>query len=82
VVEAWKFRYGSDRWTKYGQGNGPFSKCGYMYLVSLDESRLSGFVDIGIAIGETPGLETFSGCYKVTWNGSGIRNAVFTWIPL
>jgi len=62
-----------------------------MYLVSADDSRISGFVDVGIGIGETPGLENFgksrvpvtiSGCFKVTWNGGGIHNAVFTWIPL
>ena len=58
-----------------------------MHLVSPVDSRLSGFVDVGIGIAETPGLENFgksrvpvtiSGCYEVTWNGSGIRNAVFT----
>ena len=52
-----------------------------MYLVSPVDSR------VGIGIAETPGLENFgisrvpgtiSGCYEVTWNGSGIRNAVFT----
>jgi hypothetical protein len=49
-----------------------------MHLVSPVDSRLSGFVDVGIGIAETPGLENFGGCYEVNWNGSGIRNAVFT----
>jgi hypothetical protein len=91
ISAAYKFRYGNDRWTKYSQGNGPFSECGYMYLVSPDDCQRSGFTGIGIGISETSGLENFgksrvpvaiSGCHKVTWNGSGICNAVFTWIPL
>ena len=91
ISAAYKFRYGNDRWTKYGQGNGPFSKCGYMYLASPDDCQRSGFVGIGIGIAETLGLENFgksrvpvtiSGHYKVTWNGNGIHNAVFTWTPL
>ncbi len=88
---AWKFRYGSDRWTKYGRENGPFSESCYMYLVSPENSIPLGFVNIGLGFNESPGHEsigksiipvTISGCYKVTWNGSGIRNAVFTWIHL
>ena len=87
IAAAWKFRYGSDRWTKYGRENGQFSERCYMYLVSPDDCSRSGIFDITA----TPGLENFgksrvpvniSGCYKVTWNGSGIRNAEFTWIPL
>ena len=58
-----------------------------MYLVSPEDCSRSGIFDITA----TPGLENFgksrvpvniSGCYKVTWNGSGIRNAEFAWIPL
>jgi hypothetical protein len=30
-----------------------------MYLVSPVDSRLTGFVDVGIGIAETPGLENF-----------------------
>jgi hypothetical protein len=87
IAAAWKFRYASDRWTKYGRENGTFSESGYMYLVSPEDCIRSGIFDISA----TPGLENFgksrvpvniSGCYKVTWNGSGIRNAEFTWIPL
>jgi len=91
IAAAWKFRYGSDRWTKYGRENGPFSESGYMYFVSPENSIRSGFRNIGLGFNKIPGHEsigksrvpvTISGCFKVTWNGSGIRNAVFTWIPL
>ena len=91
VIAAWKFRYADDRWTKYGRENGPFSESGYMCLVSPENSIRSGFRNMGLGFNESPGHEsigksrvpvTISGCYKVTWNGSGIRNAVFTWIPL
>ena len=90
IAAAW-FRYARDRWTKYGRENGPFSESGYMYLVSPENSIRSGFRNMGLGFNESPGHEsigksrvpvTISGCYKVTWNGSGIRNAVFTWIPL
>jgi hypothetical protein len=87
IAAAWKFRYADDRWTKYGRENGPFSESGYMYLVSPEDCSRSRILDIsGI-----PALKNFgrsivpvntSGCYKVTWNGSGIRNAEFAWIPL
>ena len=91
VAAAWKFRYAKDRWTKYGRENGPFSESGYMYLVSPENSIRSGFRNMGLGFNESPGHEsigksrvpvTISGCYKVTWNGSGICNAVFTWIPM
>ena len=87
IAAAWKFRNGEDRWTKYGRENGPFSESGYMYLVSPEDCSRSGIFDISAI----PALENFgksrvpvniSGCYKVTWNGSGIRNAEFVWIPL
>jgi hypothetical protein len=89
IAAAWKFRTADDRWTKYGQANGQFSESCYMYLVSPENSIRSGFVNMGLGFNESPGHEsigksrvpvTISGCYKVTWNGSGIRNAVFTWI--
>ncbi len=44
-----------------------------------------------MGIGETIGLECFGkskypvqfdGCYKVTWNGRGIRNATFIYLAL
>jgi len=48
IAAAWKFRYGSDRWTKYGRENGQFSERCYMYLVSPDDCsrrvRLDPFV--------------------------------------
>jgi hypothetical protein len=62
-----------------------------MYLVTPENSIRSGFRTMGLGFNETPGHEnigksrvpvTISGCYKVTWNGSGIRNAVFTWMLL
>jgi hypothetical protein len=91
IAAAWKFRYADDRWTKYGRENGTFSESCYMYLVSSENSIPLGFVNMGLGFSESPGHENIgksrvpvaiSGCYKVTWNGSGIRNAVFTWIHL
>jgi hypothetical protein len=81
IAAAWKFRYANDRWTKYGQENGPFSESGYMYLVSPENSIRSGFRNMGIGFNESPGHESI-GKSRVTWNGSGIHNAVFSWIPL
>ena len=75
----------------YGHENKKYGIGCYMYIVTPDECSLSGFVDVGIGMGETPDLENFgksrvpakiSGCYKVTWNGRGIRNAVFQWLCL
>ena len=73
VASAWKFRYAEDRWTKYGRENGPFSESGYMYLVSPEDSIRSGFVNIGLGfnVGKSRVPVTISGCFKVTWNGSG-----------
>ena len=58
IAAAWKFRYASDRWTKYGQENGPFSESGYMYLVSPENSIRSGFVYMGLGFNESPGHES------------------------
>ena len=87
IAAAWKFRNGEDRWTKYGRENGPFSESGYMYLVSPEDCSRSGIFDISAIpalenFGKSRVLVNISGCYKVTWNGSGIRNAEFVWIPL
>ncbi len=55
IAAAFKFRYGDDRWTKYGRENGLFSESGYMYLVSPDDCSRSGIVDISMI----PGLENY-----------------------
>ena len=55
----------------------------YLYIVRNEETIRSGFGDVGVGIGESIGLECFGkskypvqndGCYKVMWNGRGIRN--------
>jgi hypothetical protein len=62
-----------------------------LYIVRNEETIRSGFGDVGLGIGETIGLECFGkskfpvqydGCYKVKWNGRGIRNATFIYLPL
>ena len=86
-----KYRSSTDREKWYNFGRSPWSGSCYLYIVRNEETIRSGFGDVGVGIGESPGLESFGkskfpvqydGCYKVTWNGRGIRNASFNYIAL
>ena len=84
-----KYRSSGDHEKWYNFGRSPWSGSCYLYIVRNEETIRSGFGDVGVGIGESPGLESFGkskfpvqydGCYKVTWNGRGIRNASFNYI--
>ena len=86
-----KYRTAGDREKWYNYQRSEWSYSCYLYIVRNEETIRSGFGDVGVGIGETIGLECFGkskypvqydGCYKVKWNGRGIRNATFIYLPL
>ena len=86
-----KYRSSGDREKWYNFGRGLWSGSCYLYIVRSENVNRSGFVDVGLGLGQSPGLESFrkspipvqyDGCYKVMWEGRGIRNESFIYIPL
>jgi hypothetical protein len=74
----------------YGYDMGRFSKTCYVYVFTAENLWRSAFINV-IARASLEGIENFaksllpvppSGCYKITWNGKGIINAVSTWIHI
>ncbi len=90
VYALWKYRSAKDRYMYYGYDMGRFSKTCYVYVFTAENLWRSAFINV-IPRALLENLENFaksllpvspSRCYKVTWNGKGICNATFTWIPL
>ncbi len=90
IYALWKYRNATDRFMYYGYDMGRFSKTCYVYVFTTEDLQRSAFINV-IARASLEQLEKFaksllpvppSGCYKVTWNGKGICNATFMWIPL
>ena len=86
-----KYRSAGDREKLYNFGRSPWSGSCDMYIVRSKDTIRSGFADVGVGLGETRGLESFGkspfpvhfdGCYKVMWNGRGIRNAAYNYMTL
>jgi hypothetical protein len=87
IHALYKYRTAADRKKWYGQGQGQRSESCFLYLLQPEDVRRSGFVDTGLGFGESHGNECcgksyivvrYSGCYQVFWNGSGFRNATFS----
>jgi hypothetical protein len=87
----WKYRNAGDRIMHYGYGMGQFGMTCYIFIFTPKDLQRSGFIN-AISGAQLELLEenfgisllpvTPSGCYKITLNGKGICNAVFTWIHL
>jgi hypothetical protein len=91
IYALYKYRTACDRKKWYGQGQGQWSESCFLYLLHPDDVRRSGFVDTGLGFGESHGNECcgksyigvrYSGCYQVFWNGSGFRNATFSFTQI
>jgi hypothetical protein len=86
-----KYRTAHDRHMHHGNhGRTGLSKYCYGYIIKVENLRLAGFGGVGIARCQTSNHENFgqsefpvkpSGCYKITWNGHGICNATFSYVP-
>ena len=81
IAAVWNYRNMGDRNMHYGYGRGRFSKSYYCFIFTVEDLWRAGFINVvSRAYHET--LENFgksllpvtpSGCYKITWNGQGMR---------
>ncbi len=54
-----KYRSANDRERWYNFGRGLWSGSCYLYIVRSENVNRLGFVDIGLGLGQSPGLESF-----------------------
>jgi hypothetical protein len=87
----WKYQTASDRTKFYGHGMGQYSYYCYGYIFKSSDIKQAKFIDVGIGRKQIRSIECTgqsslpvkpSRCYKITYNGKGIKNATATWVPL